>query len=258
MKTLWLTSIPHAEDKVKDFMSRMKAYGLQVLGHFWEDNLEKMAWVGPREEILKPEVALWAVWATAEQLKTPSIRYGLSLLAMTVQAKRGLSFPISFLLEGKEALAAESLPTPLKGADLLPSSDPAMPAKLVARVHAPVKEIPAEYRLDVYGTPQIGQWFEAGPAKDTWPGAIFGVAGAEITFHAVGPGGSLPSQSTLDYPLKGLKLIWGEVEYTAWAARNRLDPGTSYFVQVKGSPASLLFGPYSPDAEAELYALKLG
>ena len=257
MKTIWLTSIPRAEDKVKNFMSQMKTYGLQVQGHFWEDNLEKMAWVGPREEMVKPEVSLWAILADPEQLKTPSIRYGLSLLAITVQAKRGLSFPILILLEGKEPLPAESLPTPLKGADLLSSSDPGMPAKLVAKVHSPVKEVPVEYRLDVYGTPQIGQWFEVGPTKDAWPGAIFGVAGAEITFHAVGPKGTLPSQSTLNYPLKGLKLNLGGKEYTAWAAQNPLDPKTSYFVQVKGPPSGLLFGAYSQDEEAELYVIKI-
>ncbi len=258
MKTLWLTSIPREEEKVKRFMAQMKTYGLQVQGHFWEDNLEKMAWLGPREEMIKPETSLWAIWASPEQLKTPSVRYGLSLLAITVQAKRGLSLPILILLEGKEPLPAEILPTPLKGADSLSSSDPGMPAKVVARVYSPSKEAPAEYRLDVYGTPQIGQWFEVGPAKDTWPGAIFGVAGAEITFHAVGPRGALPSQSTLHYPLKGLKLTLGGMEYTAWAAQNPLDPQTSYFAQVKGSPAALLFGPHSQEEAADLYAVSIG
>ena len=131
-----------------------------------------------------------------------------------------------------------------------------MAAKLVVKVHAAVKEIFSEYRLDVYGNPQIGQWFEIGPQNVSWPGVMFGVAGGEITFHAVGPKGSLPDQSVLHYPLKGLKLSLGEKEYVAWAAQNELNSQTSYFVKVKGFPESIIFGPYSTQEEADVYVLK--
>ncbi len=257
MKTLWLTSAVRTEDQVKHFMSQMKSYGLEVKGHFWEDNLEKTAWAAPREELLKPEISLWVILSPPEQMKVSSIRYGLSLLAMAVLARRGLSFPILILHEGKEAFPAESLPTPLQGADFLSLADPTLPAKLVAKVHAPPKEVLAEYRLDVYGNPQIGQWFEAGPAQANWPGAMFGVEEAEIDFHAVGPKGSLPSQTVLEFAQKGLKLSSGGKEYTAWAVQNEMNLELSYFVRVKGFPASILFGPYSRAEEADFYVVRL-
>lgn len=256
MKTIWLSSLVSSESTVKNLISQLRAYGLEVKGHFWEDDLEKMAWSKPREELIKPDVTLWLILASKENLGNPSIRYGLSLLTITIQAKRGYSFPISILLAPGDPPPPETLPTPLKGFDFFSLTDPGMAAKLVANVHAPVKEIPPEYRLDVYGNPQIGQWFEVGPQASSWPGVMFGVAGGEIAFHAVGPKGSLPDQSVLHYPLKGLKLNLGGKEYVAWATQNELNSQTSYFVKVNGFPDSIIFGPYSTQEEADLYVVK--
>ena len=256
MKTIWLTSLIFSEDQVKLLVPQLKTYGLEVKGHFWEDDLGKMAWSKAREELIKPDVALWLILGSDEKLNTPSVRYGLSLLAITVQAKRGSSFPIGLLFAGGIP-SPESLPTSLKGADLFSLTDAAMPAKLVTRVHSATAGVSPEYRLDVYGIPQIGQWFEIGPTGNAWPGAMFGVSGGEITFHAVGPRGSLPEQSVLQYPLKGLKLSLGEKDYIAWAAQNQIDSKTSYFVRVDGCPESITFGPYSTQEEAELYVVNL-
>jgi len=256
MKTVWLSSLVSSEDTVKNLFSQLKTYGLEVKGHFWEDDLGKMAWSKPREELIKPDVALWLILASPENLANPSIRYGLSLLTITLQAKRGYVFPILILLTQGEVPSPETLPTPLKGFDFLSLTDPGMAAKLVAKVHATFKEIISEYRLDVYGNPQIGQWFEIGPENTSWPGAMFGVAGGEIAFHAVGPKGSLPDQSVLHYPLKGLKLSLGDKEYSAWAAQNELNSQTSYFVKVNGLPDSIILGPYSTQEEGEVYVVK--
>jgi len=257
MKTLWLSSIIHSEEKVRNLIAQLKTYGLEVKGHFWEDENSKMAWAKVREELIRPEVTLWLILTSGENLKNPSIRYGLSLLTLTVQAKRGISYPIIILLDDGEIPSAEILPTPLKGCDSLSLTDPAMAAKLVVKVNTPVKEIHLDYRLDTYGNPHIGQWLEVGPFHTTWPGVMFGVEGAEITFHAVGPKGFLPEQSTLHYPLKGLKLNLGQKEYTAWAAQNELNSETSYFVRIEGFPESILFGPYSTEKEAEVFVVQL-
>ena len=257
MKTVWLTSLVPSEEGVKRLIAQLKPYGLDVKGHFWENDLGKMAWAKPRGELVHKDVALWLILASSKNLTDPSIRYGLSLLALMVQAQRGLAFPVVILLTEGEIPPSDSLPTPLKGVDFFPLSDPGLAAKLVVKIHSTVKEILSDYRLDVYGNPHIGQWFEIGPQKATWPGVMFGVAGGEITFHAVGPKGSLPDQSVIHYPLKGLKLSLGEREYTAWAAQNELNPETSYFVKIQGTPGSLLFGPYSTQEEAELYVLRI-
>ena len=86
---------------------------------------------------------------------------------------------------------------------------------------------------------------------------MLGVSGADITFHGVGPKGSLPSRSVLNYPMKGLKVNLGDKEYVAWAVQNELDGGSSYFVKVDGCPESLLFGPYASEKEAEVHVVTL-
>jgi len=257
MKTIWLTSLGSSQEPVNQLMSQMKTYGIEVQGHFWKDDLKKMAWMAARENLLDTNVSMWGILGSNEELLVPDTLYGLSLLAITVQAQRGLHFPIMILQTQGELVSFEQLSTPLKGANVLSVSGGGIGAKLVARVHAPPKPLSAEYYLDIYGNEQIGQWFEVRPAQSSWPGVMFGVTGAEITFHAVGPAGSLPSKTTLNYPMQGLKMEMGDKEYTAWAAQNELNAETSYFVKVEGYPDSILFGPFSPEAEADVFVVRL-
>ncbi|MBN1843954.1 MAG: hypothetical protein JW883_16965 [Deltaproteobacteria bacterium] len=258
MKKVWLTSLVSSEDMVKKLMAQMKTYGLELHGHFWEDDLKKMAWMKAREELVNPQIIFWAILGSEENLRTPSIRYGLSLLSITLQAQRGLDFPIVILQTEGEPVASDSLTTSLKGVEILSASSATLGAKLVARAHASVKEeMSSEYRLDLYGNEHVGQWFEVGPTEVSWSGGMFAVADAEIAFHGVGPKGSLPSKSVLNYPVEGLKLNLGEKEYTAWAVQNELNAETSYFVKVTGSPESILFGPYSSEEDTEVFVVKL-
>ena len=257
MKTIWVTSLGSSQEPVKQLMSQMKTYGIEVQGHFWKDDLKKMAWMAAREDLLDPNVSMWGIVGSNKELLVPDTLYGLSLLAITVQAQRGLHFPIMILQTQGELVSSEQLSIPLKGADVLSASGGGIGAKLVAKVHAPPKPLSAEYYLDIYGNEQIGQWFEVRPAQSSWPGVMFGVTGAEITFHAVGPTGSLPKKTVLNYPMQGLKLEMGDKEYTAWAAQNELNAETSYFVKVEGYPDSILFGPFSPEAEADVFVVRL-
>ncbi|MCP4690748.1 MAG: hypothetical protein GY859_22025 [Desulfobacterales bacterium] len=257
MKKIWLTSLSSDEQGVKKFMTGMKTYGLEVAGHFWENDLEKAAWIKPRDELIDAGTALWAIMGSAGDLRDPEFRYGLSLLAITVQARRGAAFPMVMLQTGPAAPDVENLPTPLANVEVLSAGNPALGAKLVAKVHTPPKASSPAHRLDMYGSDRIGQWFEVGPVNEQWSGVMFGASGAEITFHAVGPAGGLPDKSTLHYPMKGLTMTLGEKEYTAWAARNELDPASSYFVQVKGFPDSILFGPYATEDSADVFVVTL-
>jgi len=257
MKTIWLTSLVSSEDVVKKLMGQLKTYGLDANGHFWEDNLEKVAWMNPREELMDTQVVLWAILGSEKDFRNPAFRYGLSLLALTIQAQRGLNFPMVLLQTEGEPIPPDLLTTPLKGADVLSASSAVLGAKLVAKAHATPKQIFSEYHIDIYGNEHIGQWFEIRPLHSAWPGAMFGVDGGEIAFHAVGPGGKLPSKSVLNYPMEGLKLNSGEKEYTAWAAQNELNPETSYFVKVDGFPESIVFGPYSTEEAADVYVIEL-
>ena len=258
MKKIWVSSLVRDEKLVKDLFSQLKTYGLEASGHFWEPDLNKLDWMNVRKEVIKDDIGLWAILGSEESLKKEELRYGLSLLALTLQAARGSGFPVVMLQTDGGPISSESLPTPLKGVDVISAAGGTFGAKLVAKVHgARETEDTAGYRLDLYGNERIGQWFEVGPKTEVWPGGMFAVEGAEISFHGVGPKGSLPSKAVLNYPTEGMKLKLGGRDYTAWAVRNHLDGETSYFVKVKGFPSSVLFGPYSEEESADVYVLEL-
>jgi len=257
MKSIWVTSLGSSQDPVKQLMSQMKTYGIEVQGHFWKDDLKKMAWMAAREELIDSKISMWGILGSRDELLSPGNCYGLAMLAISVQAQRGLHFPIMILQTQGESIPPEQLSTPLKGAGILSALDSGLGAKLVAGVHKTPKPISSEYCLDIHGNEQIGQWFEVRPARSSWPGVMFGVAGAEIAFHAVGPAGSLPSKTVLNYPMEGLKLEMGGKEYTAWAARNDLGVETSYYVKVEGAPESIVFGPYATEEAAEAFVVRL-
>lgn len=253
---IWLTLLSDAGEPVKKLMSMFKTYGIGADGHVWENDLEKAAWIKARANLLDKKISMWAIFGTDEELSDPDIRYGLSLLSMTVTAQKGQSFPIIVIQNGGNPVVPESLPTSLRHAQVLQASNAALGAKITAKIHTPSKTI-SEYRLDAFGHAQTGQWIEIGPCEGTWKGAMLGIDEGEISFHAVGPGGRLPERSVLEYPVKGIELATGDRKYTAWAVANELDTENSYYVQIKGCPKSLIFGAYASDEEAELYTLTL-
>ena len=184
------------------------------------------------------------------------MRYGLSLLAVSVQAVRGHGFPIILLHDGP-APSIESLPTPLQGAEVLAFDNPALGAKIVAKANIPAREVFADYRRDIHAMPKLGVWFEVGPVDAAWKGVLLGVCDGEIDAHGVGPRGTRPEKALLEYPLQGMKLNIGEKDYTAWAVHNQLDADSSYFVRIQGDPASLLFGPLAEGDEAEVFMMNV-
>ncbi len=258
MKRVWLTAISRDELGVQQLMKRLKGYGLEVDGHFWENDLKKMAWMGPREELLSDNTAAWLLYLKHGDLDDEDVRYGLSLLALTVTAGRGLDFPMFVLLDGAETTLPE-LPTPLAGFESMEANNPAAMARVVAAVHKPpAHDMPERrYRIDVYGNPQIGQWFETGPGNGSWHGAMFGVSGGDITFHAVGSRGRLPERSVLNYPVQGMDIEMGNQKFLAWGVQNDITENDSYFVKVDGWPDTVIFGPYSQEDQAEAYVLRL-
>ena len=162
-----------------------------------------------------------------------------------------------FLVSTGAALTIAELPAALLGAHLLSFEEPALCAKIVAKTSVPASPRQPEYRIDILGDPQLGQWFEIGPAQGSWKGAIFGVCGGEITFQAVGPASALPKTAVLNYPMQGIQLTLSEQEFIAWGVQNEVERGTSYFAKVKGMPETLVFGPFPEDDQPELFTLQL-
>jgi hypothetical protein len=256
MKNVWVTSLIRDEAKVTQLLKTARKYGLSADGHFWEDDLKKMSWLGPRDRLVDDSTATWIILASGDALARESVRCGLSLLALSAQARRGHGFPILLIHDG-EAPPSDTLPTPIQGAETIAADHPSLGAKIVARANIPPGKVKSEYRLDIYAMPQLGLWFEVGPAAGEWEGAMLGVYGADIDAHGEGPAGKLPEKAVLEYPMQGLKIDYGGKSYTAWAIRNRLDNDSSYYVRLTGVPESVLLGPLPQGEEAEAFVLKL-
>jgi len=257
MKKIWLSAVNSTKEEVQKTQSVLQQYGIAVEGHFWLDDLDKMAWAAPRQAILDAKINMWAIIVGKEDLASPTLRYGLALLALTVQAAKGQDFPIVILKKSSEAIPSDNLPTSLSGCDILELNNTAYGAKIVAKLHKPITHTIPPYRLDVYGIPQIGQWFEVGPRDGTWSGALFGTSGTQPCLHIVGKAGQLPEKSVLNFPQQGLEIDLVGRKFTAWAVQNQLDSASSYYVKVDGHPDSILFSAYSMNETAEVFVIKL-
>ncbi len=256
-KKIWITSLETSEADVQKIVASLKKYGLDVDGHFWEDDLRKMAWCGPRKDLLGNNINMWVICGTAETFAKPSIIYGLSLLTLSIQARLGINFPIVILQEGAASIDLASLPIFFGNCKIHQITSAAYGAKIVADLHKTSKPAFPPYRLDVYGIPQVGQWFEVGPREGSWEGAIFGTVGETILLHAVGPAGQLPEKSVLNYAQKGLEIKFGDREFSGWAVQNQIDEKTSYYVKVDGHPKTIMFCSYTQDDDTEAYVIDL-
>jgi hypothetical protein len=257
MKKLWLSALNSSKEEVQKTKAHLQQYGIALDGHFWLDDLDKMSWTTPRQAILDQHISMWAIMASREDLAVASLRYGLALLAITVQAAKGQDFPIVILQKTGEAIAPDTLPTPLLGCDIFDLSNATYGAKIVAKIHKKIDNTIPAYRLDVYGIPQIGQWFEVGPRDGIWAGALFGTAGAEPCLHTVGKAGQLPEKSVLNFPQRGLEIDLLGRKFTAWAVQNELTAASSYYIKVDGCADSIIFSAYSTGEEAEVFVVQL-
>lgn len=249
-KRIWITSMSKDQAATTGLLQLGKKYGLAPDGHFWVDEMGKMAWQAPLENLLAKDVTLWVISATRKDLEKESVRYGLSLLCLSLQHVKGIGFPIMIVTTDDE-LTLEDLPTPFRGCELLKADNKTLGAKMTARANTPVKKIPVDYRINIHANPSYGIWYELGPAEgQVWNGVLAGGLKAEVNAHGVGPKGDLPLKTTLEYQMQGLKLALGEDEYTGWAVKNTIDEDTSYFVRFAEAPGNLLFGQL-PDEENE-------
>ncbi len=241
-KRIWITSMSRDKNATAGLLQTGKKYGLTPDGHFWVDEMGKMAWKAPLENLLAKDTALWVISATKKDLGKESIRYGLSLLCLCLQNAKGIGFPI-MLVTPDHTLSLDDLPTSLKGCELLKADDKSLGAKMTARANTPIKNPPADYRINIHANPGYGIWYELGPAKgQVWKGGLAGGLKAEVNAHGVGPKGVLPLKTTLEYQMQGIKLALGNDEYTAWAVKNFIDEDQSYYVRFAGIPGSIVFG----------------
>lgn len=260
-KKVWITALSKKLDQ-QSVMATCKTYALDRGGHYWVDKLDKQAWIAPLSSIIDEETKVWIILSSKDELASPSIRFGLSLLTLSVQAVKGHGFPIILAHTGNLPVA-DDLPTPLRGAQIIAAGNAALGVKIVARANATPPAVDADYRLDVQALPH-GVCFELGPVKTPWNGAIFGVSGedAGIEAQAVGPKDDLPETSVLNFPSRDMKLDLGERSFTAWALKNKIELDSSYYAVIRGEPDEVLFGPFvtaddEEQEELELFRLQL-
>lgn len=261
MKTVWITAVKENPPRVAAVTQVLKRYGLNCKGHFWVDTPEKMSWRIALDALEEARADVWLILVNGEDIKNPSVRYGLSLMACVLAHRHGGNFPVMTLWNSVIPVHAD-LPQLLQSADVLQESAPVWPAKIVAKANKTGKATAAaayDYRVDVQGDERIGQWFEVGPREGLWRGVVFGVCGggAEINFQAVGAKGVLPEKTVLEYAQQGMKIQAGNRDFTAWAVRNHVASSASYFVRVKGSPEAVLFMPYADDSDVSATVLGL-
>lgn len=254
MKRIWITSLGKDPGMIASLLALAKQYGLAADGHFFTDDPAKLGWRPPVEQLADPSVALWIIVGGPDP--AASVGFGLTLATLSLAGRR--QPPPILWLDPTGTLTVDHLPTLLHGATILPANTATLGPKLVAAANRPAAPLPpAPYRLAVHAHEGYGTWLEIGPATSTWDGSMVGVAaGGDITFQGVGPAGQLPHKALLEYPQQGLKIQLGDSEYTAWAVRNRLTAETSHFVKIDGAPASLLFGPYAADDQAEVFVVR--
>ena len=257
MKKIWITALSKEMKQVQPLIDNLAKYGLQCGGHYWTDDLEKNAWTVAVEKVVEHDV--WVIISSDETLAKPSIRYGLSLAALSVLGMRGYGFPMLLVHQGQLPTEAD-LPTPLRSADIYKDADPVMPAKLVAKAAVPPPRVKMEYELKVHGLPQ-GTAFEIRPTETTWSGALVGITEDEKSeLGAVAPGeaGKMPEKAILEYPMRDIKLALGEQEYIAAAFQNQVDPKTAVFAMIHGEPRAILFGAFNyEDSDSEFYTIQL-
>lgn len=120
-------------------------------------------------------------------MEPETVRYGLALLALCVQKKKGAGFPI-MVVYADDPVTPENLPGPFRGAEMFDVADKTLGVKITARANATVKPIPAEYRINIHANPGFGIWFELRPAQGiVWNGVLAGGSRAEVDAHGVGP-----------------------------------------------------------------------
>ncbi|WP_035245751.1 hypothetical protein [Desulfogranum mediterraneum] len=255
MKKIWITAIEKEQQQVQSLLTTAAQYGLEAKGHFWEDDLKKMAWLAVSDQLQERGITLWVI-VVDEAALGPGVRYGLSLLTIVVQQKRP-ELPI-LVVDSSGKMKRDVLPGIFADIPMVTADSHSLGAKFAAMANMPAKKQEQAYRLRLHANPGFGIWFEVGPGTgEQWQGGLLGLNGGTITAHGVGPAGRLPERSVLEYPLQGMELSCGGERFTAWGVENVLAEEDSYYLKVEGAVSSFIFGELPQGDAPELHLLKI-
>ena len=255
MKSIWITALSKDQSIVQQLMQLAANYGLEGKGHFWEDDLKKMAWLPIKEKLKDKSIHLWVILCTKEAL-TEEVRYGLTLLSLALQKERA-DLPV-LVVDTSGKMNPEDLPGIFIDNTFVQDTGSSLGVKFAAMANMPFKAKMHPYYLAFHANPGFGVWFEVGPGGgEAWNGVVFGINAGEIKAHGVGERGRIPEKCVLEYPIKGMKIESGNNEYTAWGIQNNLDDKFSYYIKVDGMATSLMYGQMPDEEQADLHLLRM-
>jgi len=117
--------------------------------------------------------------------------------------------------------------------------------RLMAEHFRPKASILRPCRVFAHLDERLGLWLEVGPgAGEVWDGFMLGIVDAEISAFGVGPCGTLPARTVLEYPVLGIR---GDIQgepFLGCAARNVLTHGEACFLRVEGDLRGLFVAGY--------------
>lgn len=260
-KKVWVSWLPgkKCEAELQSTVQSLQQVGLEVSGAPWEDDLEKCAWMELGDMLTAEDgPELFIIAGRADDFAKQRFRYGLSLLSAFILQHRPELKVFRQVIDGN---VLQGLPSLLQ--DLSPlDASPGWNAKVVAAAYsAPSKTTAFDFHFSIIAHSAIGQWFEIGPKEGQapWAGAMLGVSGndAKIVFQAVGERGQLPDKAVNEYAMQGIKADIAEHEYEAWALKNSVTDGQSYYVKVQGFPSKIMFAEHPDNEESEVTVLTL-
>ena len=253
-KHIWITALEKDEEKAKAVFQTASKYGLDTGGHFWLNDLEKMEWSGAAPELLKPETVLWIIAGPVADFKDANTRFGLSLLALMLQAEKGHGFPIIIQPFDGE-LTADELPTPLRDAEIV------KPALLGPKVAAKANIPPKRWSWTTGSSPIRCRawgsgWRSARPrgtaGKASWPEST----AAKSTPWAL-PGPEDSGKIHPGIPHERAEAPGRRHRIRCLGVKNELSDELSFYVRIRETPGKLLFGEMSDSDDAEVFLLDL-
>ncbi len=176
MKTVWITAFNKQKDaaRVSAVSRLLKRYGLATQWHFWVGDPATLAWrrlealAAARQRACESFDALWPVALRCELAR--GARLGLPGRAVRAVGQHARRYRSPHARKRHHTRGESSR---VAGEDL------------VARANVAKAGEAQNYRLEVVGEEQLGQWFAICPREGVWTDAVFGAHGgdAKIDFQ---------------------------------------------------------------------------
>lgn len=236
-----------ADHPVED---ELRSVGFATFSITWKElEAEQSGWTQILPPLDDPTVVAWAIVGKPEDF-TESVRSKIALL--TLAMGRQTPPATAFIVVGDGDV--QDVPHTMGHIRIFRQTEKFAVKLLVAKVKLQPRP-PLPLFLKAHLDPLIGAWLEvAPPDNETWDGFMAGVTHAEPVAFGVGPRGTIPKKSTLQYPILGIKGMIGDAPFNACAARNTLSSEDSCFMRLEGVPGAVVCTEYpdeNPGQKAE-------